>query len=150
KKVAEQARQGKAIADQGKKKPEKPPAGHANKAAPKQRELIPPTNEGRGAIKSSSSEAAKKLDDAAKKMEEAKEALAKREQKPGADNADKATQDLLDAHKELTKALDEKKGEELADQASLQPNRVDPAQAAKEIAKALQLTNEARMQAEKA
>jgi hypothetical protein len=150
KKVAELARQEKQVADQAKALPDSAKRSDAQPSADKQAGITPPTREVAGQVKDAAPAAAQHLDRAAEKMDAAQSALDKPQPKPAAKAADEATKKLLDAHKELMKELEKRLGSELADQTALQPNRVNPEQAAREIAKALELSKQAAAESQKA
>lgn len=125
-------------------------AGDAQALAQQQGALTPPTKEVGKQIEQSAPEAAKHVDQAAKNMEGAKGQLAQQQPAQAAKQADMATRELLDAQKELAKALDNLKAQELADQSALQPNQVNPASAADQVAKALEQARQAAQQAKQA
>jgi hypothetical protein len=126
------------VADEA-KKPEKT---NAQDLAKKQGELTPQTKEIGKELEKSAPEAAKHVEDGAKHMESAKKDLDKKQLPPAAKNADKAVEKLKEAQKAVAKALDDKKGKEAAEQAAMQPE-VDPMNAAEQIAKALEQTEQA-------
>lgn len=150
KKVAELARQERAIADQAKDMPDRLEKSQAKSAADKQAELKPPTQDVADQVKDTSPKAAEQLSRASDKMSETLSALEKSAPKPAAKAADEATKKLLEAQKELAKELEKRQGAELADQAAMQPNKLDTRQAAEEIAKALEQANRAKEQSQEA
>ena len=116
----------------------------------KQGELTPEAKEVGKQLAQAAPEAAKHVDEGAKHMEGAKADLDRNQLPPAARQADQAAQKLKDAQKALAKAMDEKKGQEAADQAAMQPNQFDPANAAQQIAKALEQTQKAAEQSRQA
>jgi hypothetical protein len=118
--------------------------------AKQQGELQPPTKEVSEQVKSTAPEAAKAIDDAAKKMESAQKNLQDQKPRPGAENAAEATKKLNEAQDLLAKKRDEMQAKEAADQAAMQPNDVNPQNAAQQLAKAIEQAREAADQANKA
>jgi hypothetical protein len=133
------------VADEA-KKPEKT---DADKLAKEQGELTPQTKELGKELEKSAPEAAKHVEDGAKQMEAAKSDLDKKQLPPAAQKADKAVEKLKEAQKAVAKALDEKKGAEAAEQAAMQ-SEVDPMNAAQQVAKALEQTEQAAKESEAA
>src|SRR5438270_4846530 len=76
-------------------------------------------------------------------MDAAKKNLDDNQLSPAARKAEAAAKDLQEAQKALAKALDEKTGKEIADQAAMEAGKIDPANAARQIAKALEQTKRA-------
>lgn len=122
----------------------------AKALAKKQAELTPTTRDVGKMVEKTAPEAAKRVAEAGKNMEAAKSELEKPQAKPAAMQAEQAANKLLDAQKMLAKAADERKAMELAAQAAMQPNTVNPAAAAQQLAKALEQTQQAMNQAQKA
>lgn len=149
-KLAELIQQEKKIADKAEAMADKPKADESSKLAKKQDEVTPPTKELGESLKQSVPEAAKSVEAGAKSMESAKEKLEKTQPKQGEKMARDAVEKLNEANKTLDKALDQKKAEEAAAQAAMQPNRVDPQSATEQIAKALEQTRMAQQASEKA
>src|SRR5438270_7882134 len=83
-------------------------------------------------------------------MDAAKKNLDDNQLSPAARKAEAATRDLQEAQKALAKALDEKTGEEIADQAAMERGKIDPANAAQQIAKALEQTRRAEKSSKQA
>jgi hypothetical protein len=150
KKLAELEKQERSVAEQAKALAEAAKSADAQPLAKKQAELKPPTEAVGEQVKSAAPEAAKKTGEAAQSMESAKAALDKKKPKPASEKANDAADRLNEARQAVEKALDQKRGQEIADQAALQPKTVDPAQAAREVAKALEQTMKAADQAGKA
>jgi len=92
-------------------------------------------------------DAAKKVDEAGMKQEGAKNDLAMNMPMMAARRRRRRRPKLDDAAKDVQKKIDEKKGQEAADQAALQPNKVDPQQAAQQLAKAIEEANRAEANA---
>ncbi|MFO0843877.1 MAG: hypothetical protein U0797_16020 [Gemmataceae bacterium] len=149
-KLAELIQQEKQIAEKAEAMAEKPKAEESAKLAQKQGEVTPPTRELGESLKQSVPEAAKSVEAGAKSMDSAKEKLEKTQPKQGEQMARDAVEKLNEAGKALDKALDQKKAEEAAAQAAMQPNRVDPQGATEQIAKALEQTRRAQEAAERA
>lgn len=145
KKLEEMIKKEGKVADEAKK----PEAADAKDLAKKQDELTPQTKEIGKELEKSAPDAAKHVEDSAKHMDAAKNDLDKKQLPPAAKNADKAVEKLKEAQKAVAKALDDKKGQEAVDQAAMQPE-VDPMNAAEQIAKALEQTEQAAKDSEKA
>ena len=111
--------------------------------ADKQAALTPPTKAVQDALKDAAPEAAKKVEEAGKNQADAKKDLAQNDAAKGAEEAKEAAKNLNAAKDEVAKKIDELKGKEIADQAALQPNKVDPVEAANQLAKALDEANKA-------
>ncbi len=152
KKVAELAEKEKGVADNAKALKADAKPDDAKPVADKQAAIAPPTQQVAKDVKDAAPDAAKHLDKASESMDAAKKALdnSKPMPKNAAENANDATRKLQDAHDALAKEIDAKKGEELADQARLQPNTIDPNRAAQEIAKAQELARQAEKESKKA
>ncbi|HWG43902.1 MAG TPA: DUF4175 family protein [Gemmataceae bacterium] len=148
-KLEEMIKQENKVAEETHDKAKKPDAADAKDLAKKQGELTPQAKELGKELEKSVPDAAKHVDEGAKKMDAAKNDLDKKQLPPAAKNAEKAVEKLKDAQKAVAKALDEKKGMEAAEQAAMQPE-VDPMNAAQQIAKALEQTEQAAKDSEKA
>jgi hypothetical protein len=144
-KLEEMIKKESRVADEAKKAE----SADAKDLAKKQDELTPQAKDLGKELEKSVPEAAKNVEDSAKNMEAAKNNLDKKELPPAAAKAEKAVEKLKEAEKAVAKALDEKKGMEAAEQAALQPE-VDPKNAAQQIAKALEQTEQAAKDSEKA
>ncbi len=127
-------------ADKAATDPKKPETGDIAK---KQGELTEPTKDVGKELQDLVPDAAKKVDEAGTKQEGAKNDLAMNMPMAGGEKAKDAAAKLDDAAKDLQKKIDEKKGQEAADQAALQPNKVDPQQAAEQLAKAIEQAKDA-------
>lgn len=139
KKVAEEA---KANTDANKDK--------SDQLAKKQDEVTPPTKDVAKDVKDVAPDAAQKLDQSAAKQQEAKDNLQKNMPTPAAEKGTEAAKKLDEARDALDKKADELKAKEIADQAALQPNQVNPMDAAQQLAKAIEQANKAAEQANKA
>ena len=131
-------------ADKAANDPKKPETGDIAK---KQGDLTDPTKQVGQDLEKLVPEAAQKVGEANMKQEGAKNDLAMNMPMMGGEKAKDAADKLGDAAKDVQKKLDEKKGQEAADQAALQPNKVDPQQAAQQLAKAIEQANMAAQQA---
>lgn len=120
------------------------------KLANEQKDLTPPTKELAKEIADAAPEAAKKVEESTGDMAKAQDKLEKNDAKPAAKDAKEAAKKLDEAGKELAKAIDKLKAKEIADQAALQPNKIDPMAAAQQVAKALEQTEKAAVEAKKA
>ncbi|MGL6075081.1 MAG: hypothetical protein ACRC8S_13055 [Fimbriiglobus sp.] len=155
-KIAELAKEEKKVADEAKNAADKANKGEpadkdkTNDLAKKQDEITPPTKDLANELKDAAPDAAKKLDEAKQDQDMAKSDLAKNDAKKGAEDAKNAEKKLNEAADAVNKKLDELKAKEIADQAALQPNKVDPMEAAKQIAKAIDEAKSASMEAKKA
>jgi hypothetical protein len=134
-------------ADKAAGDPKKPETGEIAK---KQDDLTPPTKEVGKELENLAPEAAKKVDEAGMKQEGAKNDLEMNMPMMGGEKAKAAADKLADAAKDVQKKIDEKKGQEAADQTALQPNKVDPQQAAQQLAKAIEQAKEAAEKADMA
>jgi hypothetical protein len=114
----------------------------AKQLAKDQGDLKPKANELAKELNKTAPDAAQKVAESTKNMEAAKKGLDKNDAKPAAQEADMAAKKLDAAQKSLTKAMDNLKGKEIADQAAMQKN-VAPEGAAQQIAKALEQTEKA-------
>lgn len=153
KKLEELVRQEKKVADDAKAKADQTPGEQkpdTGELAKKQGELTPPTKDVGEMVKDTAPEAAQKINEATKNQDAAKDQLAKNEAKPGSEQAGEAAKKLNEAKEELAKKADDLKAQEIADQAAMQPNRVNPADAAQQIAKAIEEANKAAQEANKA
>jgi hypothetical protein len=152
KKLEELARQEKKVADdamaqanpQGEQKPD------TGELAKKQGELTPPTKEVGEMVKDTAPEAAHKINEATRNQDAARDQLAQNEARPGSEQANEAAKKLNEARDALARKADEMKAQEIADQAAMQPNRVNPADAAQQIAKAIEEANKASQEANRA
>ena len=118
--------------------------------AKQQNELTPPTKEVGDSIKESAPKAAEQVAEANKAQEQAKNALEQNQPEDGAKQADDAAKKLNEAADAAQQASEQRQAEEIADQAAMQPNNVDPAEAAHQVAKAIEKANEAAAEAQKA
>ena len=108
-----------------------------------QDKLTPPTKAVQEMLKDAAPNAAKKVEEAGKNQMDAKKDLANNDAAKGAEEAKEAAKNLNEAKDEVAKKIEELKGKDIADQAALQPNRVDPVEAANQLAKALEEANKA-------
>jgi colicin import membrane protein len=106
--------------------------------AKQQGELTPRAQEVGKDLKEASPQASAKVEQSAKHMENARAALNNQETQPGAKQAQNAADKLKEAQEAVAKALTENLGQEIADQAAMQPGEVDPANAAQQLAKAIE------------
>ena len=95
-------------------------------------------------------QAADKVNDANKKQDGAKSDLNMNMPKAGGEKANDAAQKLDYAAKDVQAQLDQKKGQEANDQAALQPNSLDPNNAAQQLQKAIDQANKAAEKANEA
>lgn len=147
KKLGELAKQENKVAEGAKDLMQQPNADAAKNLAQKQDNLMPQAKEVGKQLEKAAPEAAQKVAEAGKQMEAAKNNLDKNQAPPAAMEAHEAAKNLMEAQKQVAKALEDMKGKELADQAAMQPNKVDANQAAQQIAKALEETQKAAEQA---
>ena len=145
-------------ADKAAGDPQKPDTGDIAK---KQDDLTPPTKDVGNQLKELAEQnkgadpkgaeqlkqAAEKVNDANMKQEGAKNDLDMNMPMSGSDKANDAAKKLDEAAKDVQAQLDQKKGKEANDQAALQPNKVDPNNAAQQLQKAI---DQANMAAERA
>jgi hypothetical protein len=145
-------------ADKAASDPQKPDTGDIAK---KQDNLAPPTKDVGDELKQLADQnknadpkgseqlkqASDKVADANKKQDGAKSDLAMNMPKAGGEKATDAAKKLDEAAKDVQAQLDQKKGMEANDQAALQPNKVDPNNAAQQLQKAI---DQANLAAEKA
>lgn len=157
KKVAEQAKQAaKSLPKQDETAAESRPdpvalekaIQEAKKASQDQQKMTPPTREMAKDLEGQVPEVAKEVAKAAEKMEKAKNLLNDEKIKDGADRSDRAVKDLQRADRMLNDEIAKRKAQELLDQSKLQQEDIDPAQAAKELAKALEQTDLAKQASE--
>jgi hypothetical protein len=134
-------------ADQAAADPRKP---DTTELGQKQANLVEPTKDVGQQLEKLAPEAAQKVGEAAKKQEAAKNDLSMNMPMAGADKAKEAAAQLNEAAKDIQKQIDQMKGQEAADQAALQPNKVDPQQAAQQLQKALEQAQQAAQQAKMA
>jgi hypothetical protein len=83
-------------------------------------------------------------------MEAARSSLEQKQTPQAARQAVAASKDLQEARKELARAIEQKKGEEAAEQQAAQPNEVDTENTLQQIAKALEQTKKAAEQSDRA
>jgi len=155
KRLAELAKKESRVADKARdlehKKGDQDKADHdAKELSRKQAELTPQAKDAGKQLEAAAPEAAKKVDEGAKHMDAAKGKIDNKELSPAAKHADQAANKLKEAEKAVAKALNQKKGEEIADQAALEPKDVDPENAAQQLAKAIERTKHAAEQSDKA
>ncbi|HET6574606.1 MAG TPA: hypothetical protein VFG68_13440, partial [Fimbriiglobus sp.] len=144
KKLEELARQEKQVADDAKAKADRAPTGqkpNTDELAKKQRELTPPTRDVGEMVKDAAPDAAQKIGEATKDQDAAREQLARNEARPGSQQANDAAKKLTEAKDMLAKKADDLKAQEIADQTAMRPNRVNPADAAQQLAKAIEQAN---------
>ncbi|MCI0705524.1 MAG: hypothetical protein L0241_31070, partial [Planctomycetia bacterium] len=147
KKLDELVKNEKEIANDANKAANDPKKPDTGDLAKKQDDLTEPTKDVGKQLENLVPEAAKKVGEAGMKQNDAKNDLGMNMPMAGGEKAKEAADKLADAAKDVQKQLDMKKGQEAADQAALQPNKVDPQQAAAQLAKAIEQAN---MAAEKA
>lgn len=141
-KLDEMIRKESKVASETHDKAKKPEAADAKALAKKQGELTPQARQLGKELEKSAPEAAKHVEAGSKHMDAARSDLDRKQLPPAAKNADKAVEKLQEARKAVAQKLDDKKGMEAADQAAMQPE-IDPANAAEQIAKALEQTEQA-------
>jgi len=122
----------------------------ARELSRRQGELRPQARDLGKQVEAAAPEAAKKVDEGAGHMDAARGDLDKNELSPAAKQAGEAADNLEQARKAVARALDEKQGEEIADQAAMHPNDVDPEGAARQLAKAIGQARHAAEQSDKA
>ncbi len=149
-KLEELAKNEKEVAKDAEKAAADPKKPETGDIAKKQDDLTPPTKDVGKELEQAAPEAAKKVDEANKKQEGAKNDLAMNMPMMGGEKAKQAAEKLAEAAKDVQKEIDQKKGQEAADQAALQPNKVDPQQAAQQLAKAIEQAKMAEQQAKMA
>jgi hypothetical protein len=131
------------VGEQAKSMAQKQEASGAEELAKQQGELTPQAKDIGKSIEKAAPEAAKHVAKGAEKMDTAKKNLDDKQVSPAARKAAEATRDLQEAQKALAKARDEQTGKEIADQAAMEAGKIDPANAARQIAKALEQTKRA-------
>ncbi len=134
-------------ADQAAADPRKP---DTTELGQKQANLLEPTKDVGQQLEKLAPQAAQKVGEAAKKQEAAQNDLSMNMPMAGADKAKEAAAQLNEAAKDIQKQIDQMKGQEAADQAALQPNKIDPQQAAQQLQKALEQAQQAAQQAQMA
>ncbi|MFO0823087.1 MAG: hypothetical protein U0792_08195, partial [Gemmataceae bacterium] len=161
KKLDELAKNEKDVAKDADKAAADPKKPDTNEIAKKQDNLKEPTKNAADELKEIAdknknadpmaaeklNEAANKVNDANMKQDGAKKDLDMNMPMAGGEKAMEAAKKLEDAAKDVQAQIDQKKGEEAKEQAALQPNKVDPMNAAEQVQKAL---DQAKMAAEKA
>jgi hypothetical protein len=115
-----------------------------------QEKVTPPTRDVAKDLQQPAPDAAKSAQQAAEKMEAAKNDLQKNAAQDGAANAEQAAKELQRASEQVSKALAERRAQEAMDQVKMQPNQIDPAQAAREVAKAMDAANDASKSSDEA
>jgi hypothetical protein len=118
--------------------------------AKKQEQLTPPTREIGNEVRDAAPEAANKVEQAAQRMEAARDNLQAQQAQDGSNNAQEAAKKLDEAIQELARRAEDLKAQEIAEQAALQPNQVNPADAAQQLAKAIEQAEMAAEQANRA
>jgi len=118
--------------------------------ADEQAKLTPPTQHVAKDLEKAAPDAAGRVQQAAQHQDEAKDDFAVNKPGPGGEKAGQAAKDLDKARELVSQALDSKKAQEAIDQAKMDPARIDPAQAAREVAKAMEAANDAAKSAEQA
>lgn len=149
-KLEQLAKAEKNIADKAKDLGAKNEPAMAKDLAKNQDKLTPEAKEVAKNIEAAAPDAAKKVNEGTKNMEAAKKDLDQNKATPAAAQAKEAAKKLEDAQKAIAKAMDDLKAKDIADQAALQPNKLDPLAAAQQIAKALEQTEKAAAQAKQA
>jgi hypothetical protein len=144
KKLDELARQESQVAEQAKAMAEQPAPEKNAELANKQGELTPQAKDLAKQVEQAAPEASKKVDAGAKHMEAAKNEIDKNKLDPASKEAKSSAQKLDEAMKDVAKALEQKKAQEIADQAAM--NKQTPADAAQQLAKALEQTQQAQKQ----
>jgi hypothetical protein len=150
KKLEQLAKQEAKIAEQAKDLLAKPEAGKAKELAKEQAGLTPPTKEVAKQMEKMAPDATQKVAESVKSMEAAKGNLEKNQTASASKQADDAAKKLMEAHEDIAKALGDLKAKDIADQAAMQPNKLDPAAAAQQLAKALEQTQKAAEQSKQA
>jgi len=145
KKLEQLAKAEKGISEKAKEM--RPDAAKAQDLAKDQEKLTPEAKKVAKNIEALAPEASQKVNESTEKMAAAKKDLDNNQTDPAANEAKQAANKLEDAQKAIAKALGEKKAQNIADQAALQPNKVAPLAAAQLIAKALEQTEKAEDQA---
>ncbi|MBI3410460.1 MAG: DUF4175 family protein [Planctomycetes bacterium] len=150
KKLDDLAKAENKVAGDAKDVAEKPGKQDTKELAKNQEKLTPKTEELAKDLQKTAPDASQKVADSAKNMEAAKKELDMNKAEPGAKEATEAAKKLEDAQKSLAKAMDDLKGKDIADQAALQPKKVDPQAAAQQLAKALEEAQKAAEQSKQA
>jgi hypothetical protein len=150
KKLGELAKQEGKVSDAAKDLAQKPSAPMAKELGEKQDQLTPQAKDVAKQLEKTAPNAAEKVADASKNMEAAKSEIDKNKLNPAAREADDAAQKLADAKDAVGKQLEQLRGKEIADQAAMQPNKVDPNAAAQRLAKALEQAQQAAKDAKDA
>jgi hypothetical protein len=150
KKLDELAREQGKVADKASEMAKKPADHEGNKQlAAKQGELTPQAQEVGKEVAQAAPEAMKKIAEGAKEMEAARGKLNKNEPAEAAKEAGKAAKSLDEAREAVAKALEQKRGEEIAEQAARDKDS-EPANAARQLAKAIEQAKEAAKHAKQA
>jgi hypothetical protein len=123
---------------------------NSESVAQAQDQVTPPTKDVAKNLQQPAPAAAKSAQQAAENMDAAARNLQKNEAAEGADKAERAAKDLQKARGEVAKALAERRAQESMDQAKMNPNQIDPAQAARDVAKALDAANDAAKSSDEA
>jgi hypothetical protein len=150
KKLGELAKEEGKVADQARDLAKQPDGQQAKDLGAKQAQMTPQAKDIGKQIAQAAPEAAKKVEEGAKHMEAAKGALEENKPNPAAKQADTAAKALEEARQAIAKAMEEKRGQEIADQAAMQPRERDPLNAAQQLAKAIEQAQKAADQARQA
>jgi hypothetical protein len=150
KKLDELARQEGKVADKADHLAQKPAPEMAKELSRQQDQLMPQAKAVGKQIESAAPEAAKKIAEGSKHMDAAKGQIDKNKLQPASKEAGMAAKKLAEAKEAVAKAMENLKGKELADQAALEPNKLDPAAAAQQLTKALEQAEKAAMESKKA
>lgn len=115
----------------------------AHELAQKQNELTPQAQALSREIENTAPEAAHKVDEGAEHMAAAKAKLDKQQSALAARHAGEAAHKLKEAAQAIAKALEQKQGEEAADEAAMRPEELDPQNAADQLGKAIEQAKQA-------
>lgn len=146
-KLGQLAKSEKDVADKAAAMETKPSAADAKELAKTQDKLTPRAKDIAKNLASAAPDAAKDVGAATENMAAAKNELDRGRGAAAASQANQAARKLTSAQQRLAKALADLQAKNLADQAALQPNKVDPEAAAQLIAKALEQTQNAESHA---
>ena len=150
KKLAELARKEGKVGEQAQDLAQQKKSEGSQDLARQQAELTPQAKDVGKQLEDAVPKAAEQVAKGAEHMDAAKGNLEKQQPKPAAKQAVEAAKKLQEAQQAIAKALDEQRGQEIAYQAAMEQDRVNPANAAQQIAKAIQQAKQAARQSQKA
>lgn len=122
----------------------------SDSVAQRQERVIPPTQDVSDKLQPVAKNAAESTQRALDEMKAAKDSLQKNQPAEAAQPAERAAEELDRAGKQVSKALADRRAQEAIDQAKMQPNQMDPAQAARDVAKAMDATSDAAQSSDEA